>query len=125
MSGGTGGASPAGPQPSVNILNPFTPQQLSDSAAASSILRSTGKRLLQQTFTAGFNLTYGVPTTINLPIQPIGLNTKFIIEVSLNINNPTGGGAMTRTPFGPFNVASQIQYTDPSTNQRVNTTGWH
>lgn len=119
------GSSPASPQPSVNILNPFTPQQLNDSASASAMLRSTGKRLLQQTFTAGFSLVYGVPTTINLPIQPIGLNTKFIVEISLNINNPTGGGAMTRTPFGPFNVASQIQYTDPSTNQRVNTTGWH
>jgi hypothetical protein len=118
-------SSPGGPQPTTNILNPFTPQQLADSANASTILRSTGKRLFQQTFTAGFNLVYGVPTTINLPIQPIGLNTKFVVEISLNINNPTGGGAMTRTPFGPFNVASQIQYTDPSTNQRINTTGWH
>lgn len=113
------------PQPSTNILNPFTPKQLADSANASAAIRATGKRMRQQTYTTGFALTYGVPTTINLPIQPIGLNTKFWIEISLNINNPVGGGAMTRTPFGPFNVASQIQYTDPSTNQRINTTGWH
>lgn len=116
---------PASPQPSVNILNPFTPKQLADSAAASQVIRTTGKKLRQQTYTSGFSLTYGVPTTINLPIQPIGLNTKFYIEVSLLITNPVGGGAMTRTPFGPLNIASQIQYTDPSTNQRINTTGWH
>jgi hypothetical protein len=117
--------SPVGAQPSVNILNPFTPQQLAASAAASAALRSSGKKMLQQTYTTAASLTYGVPTTVNLPVQPIGLNTKFFVEVTAIIANPSGGSAMTRTPFGPFNICSQIQYTDPSTNQRINTTGWH
>lgn len=119
----TTSAAPA--SPGTNILQPFTQPQLVASAGAGAAIRSVGTRFCQQIYSATITPTYGVPSTITVPIQNVGLVTKFFALITTTVTNPGGGTTLTRTGFGPFNSLSQIIYTDPNTNQRINTTGWH
>lgn len=109
----------------ANILQPFSPQALAQSAAASEQIRSIGRRFRQQIYQTTVTPVYGSPTVINVPVQPIGLVTKFIVELSTVVTNPNTGSLLTRTGMGPFNQLSLIQYTDPATNTRISTPGWH
>ena len=128
--GGVAGAM----QPGNSILNPFSQQQMQQSALASAILRGQtpapagvmkGKRFVQLALSTTMTATYGQATTMLLPPAPVGLVTKYIIQAICTVTNPSAGTSMTRTGFGPFNLLSNISYTDPSQNQRINTFGWH
>ena len=119
--------------PGTSILQPFTPQQLQASAAASALLRGaasqagvrSGRRFRQLVQSQSFVPVQGQATTVNLTPQPVGLTTKYFVEVITTITNPAGGSLLTRAPFSAFNQLSNIAYTDPSQTQRINTTGWH
>lgn len=115
-----------GNAPSQNILTPWSPQQLADNETASNLIRNVyGKRFTQTWFATTITPVYGSPTVVQVPIQPVGLTTKFIVQVSTVVTNPAGGSTLTRGSFGPFSTFSQIQYTDPTTNQRISTFGAH
>lgn len=131
--GGTGSAV-AGPiQPSNNILNPFTPQQLQTNNTGSQLLRGaasqagvrSGTRFEQLAQSVSFVPVYGQASVVNLTPVPVGLITKYLIEVICTVTNPDAGTSMSRTGFGAWNMLSNITYTDPSQNQRVNTYGFH
>ena len=114
-------------QPSQNLLQPWSQQQLNDNANASALLRSPayGKRFRQQIYNATFTPTFGNPTVITVPISNVGLITKFVVVCSTTVTNPAGGSLLTRGSFGPFSTYSLITYTDPNSNTRINTTGAH
>lgn len=71
-----------------------------------------------QTFTSGPN------TVLNIPLRNVGLVKRLVIEVSGTV---TAGAAetLTRTPWGPANLFSQVVLTDLANQTRINTTGWH
>lgn len=114
------------PAPGTNILQPWTAKQLSDDDAATRLIIDTyGKKFTQTWFSTSLTPIYGTPSVVNVPIQNVGLNTKFIVQVSTVVTNPSGGATLTRGSMGPFSTLSSIQYTDPTTNQRINTFGAH
>ena len=73
---------------------------------------------------AQFGYTSGQATTINVPLQNVGLIKRLIVRVSANVQQ---GAAETqnRMPFGPANFLSQIMLNDLNNLVRINTTGWH
>lgn len=112
--------------PSTNILQPFTGQQQATNDNASALLRqSYGKRFFQPIANGSFTPVYGQPTIINVPLNPVGLITKFVVEVQTTVTNPSSGSTLTRGSFGPFSTFSLISYTDPAQNNRIQTTGYH
>lgn len=115
----------SGNPPSTNILQPWSDKQLADSASASNLLRSIGRRFTQQIYATSLVPVYGNPSVITVPINPVGLISKFIVMMSTVVTNPGGGALLTRGSFGPFNTLSLVQYTDPATNNRIATSGWH
>lgn len=121
----SGALSTAAAQPSTNILQPWNQQQLQMDAAASQQIRAIGRRFTQQTYQQSFVPVYGSPTVVNVPITNIGLLTRFYVQLQVTITNPAGGATLTRSGMGPFSAFSLIAYTDPNTNQRIQTTGYH
>lgn len=73
-----------------------------------------------------FTNTFANPTgaVINVPLRNVGLVKRLIVEVS-GLIAQSGAETLTRTPWGPANIFSQIVLTDLSNQTRVNTTGWH
>lgn len=124
MSGATG-TQPVPVNPGTNILQPWTQAQLNASSVASTQIRAIGQRFTQQIAVGSFTPVNGTPTIITPPINNVGLITKFFVFVTTTVTNPGGGATLTRSPFGPFNTFSSIQYTDPNTNARISTTGYH
>lgn len=61
---------------------------------------------------------------ITVPVKPVGLIKKFIIEIVGTLNN-TSGTVAALTDFGLSNLLSQVTFTDLNNNTRVNTTGAH
>jgi hypothetical protein len=61
---------------------------------------------------------------ITIPLRNVGLVKRLIIEITGTVAQ---GAAEVQalTPFGLANVCSNINVTDLSNYQRVNTTGWH
>lgn len=98
-------------------------QAMNDNAAAAILM--TAQPMLQPMFTfplAGNNVVQGNTYAQNL--NNIGLNTDIFLEISGLI---TAGAAenLAKTPWGIFNLLSNVQLTDLSNFQRVNTYGWH
>lgn len=129
----TGGGVAGAMQPSNSILTPFSPQQMAQANAAAQYLMGTvaapqgivkGKRFTQLAQSVSFVPVFGQSQTISLQPQPVGLVTKYVIQVICTVTNPSAGTSMSRTGFGPFNLLSNISYTDPSQNQRINTYGF-
>jgi hypothetical protein len=108
-----------------NILQPWSDKQLADNAQASAFLRANGKRFTQQIFASTFVPVFGQQTVISVPIQPIGLITKFFVEAVVTVTNPAGGNTLNRAGMGPFNMFSLVQYTDTNSNARIATPSWH
>jgi hypothetical protein len=109
----------------ANILQPWSDKQLADNANASAFLRANGKRFTQQIFATTITPVFGSQQIVNVPIQPVGLITKFFVEVVTTVTNPAGGSTLTRTGMGPWNSLSMVQYTDPNSSARIATPGWH
>jgi len=98
-------------------------QQMNDNAAAA--ILALAQPMLQPMFTfslGGNNAVQGQTYSQNL--NNIGLNTDVFLEITGNITNGAGE-TLTKTPWGIFNLISNLQLTDLSNFQRVNTYGWH
>lgn len=61
---------------------------------------------------------------LNIPLRNVGLIKKLVVEVTGTIVQ-AAAETLTRTPWGPANLFSQVVVTDLANQQRVNTTGWH
>lgn len=70
----------------------------------------------------GNNVAQG--QVINVNLQPVGLLTKITIQIQGTFT-PTAATQLTATQFGIANLLSNVQFTDLSNYQRVNTTGRH
>lgn len=98
-------------------------QQNNDAAQAAVL--AIAQPMLQQVFQStivGNNAAQG--QVLNIPLNNVGLNTKLTVEVTFNIAQ-SAAETLLRTPFGLANFFSNIQLTDLSNYQRVNTSGWH
>lgn len=118
-------------QRSTNPISPFTPQQEAASKAAADIIlgltrtNQSGIRYEPLAQSVSFVPVFGSPTTVQLQPLQAGLLQKFVVEVITTVTNPALGSALTRTELGPFASLSNISYTDPVQNQRINTSGIH
>lgn len=95
-------------------------------AAAEQAVLAMAQPMLQQ---VASNSQYAAANTaqgqnITFDLQNVGLNTKIIIEVSGTLA-ATAGQNLVATQFGMLNFLSNVQLTDLSNYQRVNTTGRH
>ena len=103
-------------------------QQPSQSPAAANA--SARSLLIQRGIDQWLNI-YSTSTTptlgqvFNVPIRNVGYIKRFLVQVAATISNATSGETQTLTPFGASNFFSNVQLTDLSNQQRVNTTGWH
>jgi hypothetical protein len=86
------------------------------------ILR-TSVFMKQQIFSQG--VAPATQNILNIPVNPVGLITGFLIKVAGTIRNTDGALDATRTNFGASNILSQIVFTDLTNTVRVNTSGWH
>src|SRR5579859_5580082 len=61
---------------------------------------------------------------INIPLRNVGLVKRLIVEV---VGTVAQGGVETQnlTQWGLANLFSNVNVTDLSNYQRINTTGWH
>jgi hypothetical protein len=62
---------------------------------------------------------------VNIQPQPVGLLTKFIIEMTGTANNTDGANAANLSDLGLSNLIAQVVFNDTQSNTRVQTTGWH
>lgn len=108
--GGTGGPAP------------YT--QSNNDAAQQAVLAMAQPMIQQVNLTAlpGNNTAQG--QVLNIPLQNVGLNTKITVEVSGTIKQAVAE-TLTKTNWGLANFFSNIQLTDLSNYQRINTTGRH
>ena len=75
-----------------------------------------------QTTITGNNVAQG--QVLNIPLNNVGLNTKITIETTFTVAQ-AAAEILTRTALGIPNFYSNIQLTDLSNYQRINTSGWH
>jgi hypothetical protein len=108
-----------------NILQPWSNQQLEQNANASAFLRANGKRFTQLIYSTTIAPVATQQQVVSVPIQPVGLISKFYAEVVTTVTNPAGGALLTRTGMGAWNSLAFVQYTDPNSNARIATPGWH
>lgn len=117
-------AAPIGP--SGNILQPWTDQQiLQNNAARAQLLAQAKRRYTQNIYTTNITPLFGQQSIVNVNLVPLGLIAKYWVEISTVVTNPAGGSTLTRGSNGAFASLSQITYTDPGQNVRINTTGYH
>lgn len=70
-------------------------------------------------------VTAGAGSIVNIPVRPVGLVKRFLVEISATFARSAALETHVRTVLGPANFLSNVQYTDLSNQTRVNTTGWH
>jgi hypothetical protein len=98
--------------------------QQNNDAAQAAILAMAQPMVQQfyQTTITGNNAVQG--QILQIPLQNVGLNTKITVEITLTIAQALAE-TLNRTPLGIFNLLSNVQLTDLSNYQRINTSGWH
>lgn len=79
-------------------------------------------QLVNTTVINGDNAAQG--QVLNIPLQNVGLNTMVTVEVSGTIA-ANAAETLTKTAWGVANFFSNVQLTDLSNYQRINTTGLH
>lgn len=96
-------------------------------AWASQIIRANAKFSSQRSATITQITNPYIPgqaTTINVPVNPVGLLTAFGIRVRMNVQQ-TGAETHTRQPLGASALFSQINFTDGDNTMRHSCTSWH
>lgn len=102
-------------------------QQAQQAASANfnarNLILKTSVFMRQQIFSQ--SVTPASQNVVNIPVNPVGLITGFLIKVAGTIRNTDGALSLTRTGFGASNILSQIIFTDLTNTVRVQTAGWH
>lgn len=125
LGGGGGGGVANGGNATSTVSTAQSQQQANDNAQRTVL--ALARPMIQQ-----FGIMPGVPSTANAALggtytqvlQNVGLNTKLTIEVSGTIS-AISTEVLTKTAFGAANILSNVQLTDLSNYQRVNTYGQH
>lgn len=104
---------------------PSAPQQytqaMNDQARA--FVLANSREMFQQV--AGNTLVGTVPgQVVNIPLRNVGLVKRLLLKISGSVAQ---GAAETQslTQYGLANICSNINVTDLSNYQRINTAGWH
>jgi hypothetical protein len=105
-----------------------TPQELAAQAAryngaARQHIMAACTRAVQSIYTTTF-VPGAQPTVLTIVPRPVGILRRFIVETTVT-GTTAGAQTLTRSPFGPANLWSQVGFWDLSNYQRVNTTGLH
>lgn len=108
------------PNPSGSAPQQYT-QQMNDQARAYVLANS--REMVQQVAQVPAS-AIAVGNVINVPLRNVGLVKRLLIEVQGTVAQ---GAAETQslTKWGLSNIFSNVNVTDLSNYQRVNTTGWH
>jgi len=102
--------------------NSYTSQ---NNDAAQAAVLAIAQPMVQQVYTNTFpTVSLASPPVLNIPLNNVGLNTKLTVEVTFTLA-PQAAENFNRTAYGLSNIFSNIQLTDLSNYQRVNTAGWH
>jgi P3 major capsid protein len=103
-------------------------QQSAQSAAqlnkqARALVLANSKNMIQSITNP--TLTSTIPgQVVNIPLRPVGLVKRLWIEINFTLAQ-AASETLTRTPWGPANILSNVILTDLSNYQRINTAGWH
>ena len=100
----------------------YTQQNNDDAQAA---VLALAQPMIQQVFTtaiAGNNTAQG--QVLNIQLNNVGLNTRLTVEVSGTLVR-AAAETLNKTEFGLGTFFSNVQLTDLSNYQRVNTPSWH
>lgn len=100
----------------------MTAQKLSPSqqnAINSQLLLQTGVSMVKQL--PAVSATIGGPA-VQIPLQRMGILTGVMLDVNMPLT--IGTASLVQSMFGPFNLFSNIKYTDFAGVNRVNTTGY-
>lgn len=82
-------------------------------------------RRLQQIFSQSVtNYVPGQQLVLNVNPAPVGIITKFIVEVKASVGQG-GAETQTRVQNGAAAVLSNVQYVDTSNQTRINCAGWY
>lgn len=100
----------------------YTAQQNSDAEAAVLAIAQPMIQQVSQSSFAAANSAQG--QILNIPLNNVGLNTKITVEVSGTFVR-SNAEQQNKTEFGVANFFSNVQLTDLSNYQRINTQGWH
>jgi hypothetical protein len=100
----------------------MSPTQLNALQRKAVLSQST--RMKQQIYSGTFNPANLGGQPLNVNVRPVGLITKFIVEVVCAYPE-LGSGAVTVTDFGALNALSNISFWDLQNNQRHNSFGFH
>lgn len=96
-----------------------------DDDLATAIVLAAGQPMIQSIGTSTFSANNSAQgQVINQVMNNVGLNTKITVEVSGTITQAVAE-TLKRTPWGLANFFTNIQLTDLSNLQRINTTGQH
>jgi hypothetical protein len=98
--------------------------QANDQAATQAVLQQAQPMIQRVNLTSipGNNVAQG--QVLNIPLNNVGLNTKVTVEVSGTIA-AAAAETLIRTAWSLSNFFSNIQLTDLSNYQRINTSGLH
>jgi P3 major capsid protein len=108
--------------PASGKQNQYTQKNNDDAQAAVLAIAQPMVQQVYQTNIAAANAAQG--QILNIPLNPVGLNTKLTVEVTFTLAQ-AAAETLNRTQFGLANFFSNIALTDLSNYQRVNTAGWH
>lgn len=97
-------------------------QQMNDQARGLVLMNS--REMFQQVAQVVVPNAGNLGTVINIPLRNVGLVKRIIVEVTGSVAQ-TAAETQNLTPFGLANIFSNINVTDLSNYQRINTTGWH
>lgn len=105
-------------------VGPAAYTQQNNDAAQAAVLAVAQPMIQQVNLTSipGNNTAQG--QVLNIPLQNVGLNTKITIEVQGTIAQ-NAAETLTRTAWSLANFFTNIQLTDLSNYQRINTSGYH
>ena len=105
-----------------NMNNGLSPQQAN--LLARNMIVSGAVKRTQQIYSQVIDTSS--QTVLNVTPRNVGMILGFIIQIRTNIAvAATTGTALTKTPFGPYNLLKNASYFDLQNNTRINTTGWH
>lgn len=71
------------------------------------------------------NYVAGQQIVLSFPPAPVGIITRFLVEVTASIGNSGAAEVQSRVQNGGAAILSNVQYIDTSNQTRINVPGWY
>lgn len=85
----------------------------------------TVRRVQQISSTTINDYVAGQQRAITIQPAPVGIITRFLVEITATIGNSGGAETQTRVQNGAAAILSNVQYVDTSNQTRINCPGWY